>query len=291
MSTFLALLASGIALGAIFALGALGFVVLYKATGVINFAQGDLTTLGAYTAVWAVDDLGLPLGLGYVFSVLALFAVGILLERVAYAPLRNRSIHIVVISTLGAAIVLRSLIGLWQGTTPVNLDSLAGDGVWRVFGAAVSHQRVLIIAVTALAVSGIVLAFDRTRVGRWLRALASDRETAQLVGINTGAMSKLAFGSSAALAGLAGVLVGPLTAIDLTLGFNIMLNSFAAAILGGFGSLRGVVVAGVLLGIVNQTVGSYLFPDFKDAYPFALMILVISVKPEGLFSTGEHSRL
>jgi branched-chain amino acid transport system permease protein len=291
MATFIALLASGIALGAIFALGALGFLVLYKATGVISFAHGDLITLSAYLAIWATVDLGLPTVLGYLIAIVALFVIGVLLERIAYAPLRGKSVHVVVISTLGVALVIRAVIGIWQGTLPRSLASPVGQRVWKVAGANISYQRILIVAVTAIAVVALLLLFNRTSIGRQVRALAADSDTAKLQGIRTVRMSMLAWGLSAAVAGLAGVLVGPLAAVDLNLGFGIMLNSFAAAILGGFGSLEGVVVAGLVLGVVNQTFGGYYLRDYKDAYPFVVMILVIAFRPQGLFSRPTSARL
>jgi branched-chain amino acid transport system permease protein len=291
MATFIALLASGIALGAIFALGALGFLVLYKATGVISFAHGDLITLGAYIAIWATVDLHFPTVVGYLVAIGLLLLVGLLLERVAYAPLRGKSVHVVVISTLGAALVIRAIIGIWQGTLPRSLASPVGQRVWRVAGANISYQRILIVGVTGIAVFALLILFNRTSLGRQVRALAADPQTARLQGIRMTRMSMMAWALSAGVAGLAGVLVGPLSAVDLNLGFGIMLNSFAAAILGGFGSLEGVVVAGLVLGIVNQTFGGYYLRDYKDAYPFVVMILVIAFRPQGLFSRPTSARL
>jgi branched-chain amino acid transport system permease protein len=297
VSTFVALTASGLAAGAIAALAAVGFLLTYKATGVVNFAQGDLITLGAYVAIWVTQKEGmfglgaLDLVPGYVVTVLIMFAIGMVLERLAYAPLRGRSIHVIVITTLGAALVLRAFIGLWQGTTPKFLDSpLRGETV-TIAGANISQQRVLIIIVTAIVVSGTIALFAFTQFGRQLRATANDRDTAKLCGVPVNWLSMLAFGLSSALAGVAGILLAPLGSVDLTLGFNFMLLGFAAAVLGGFGSIGGVVVGGLAIGLIEHLFGGYVGRDFKAMYPFILMLIVIALRPQGLFTRGSVQRL
>ena len=291
MSKFVALLASGLAEGAIVALAAVGFLLIYKATGVINFAQGDLITLGAYVAIWATQDLGFELVPGYLFTLLVMFAVGIALERLAYAPLRGRSVHVVVIATLGAALVLRAFIGLWQGTTPKFLESPVEGEVVELFGANIAYQRIVIIVVTALVVLLTIAVFQWTQFGRELRATAADRETARLYGVPVTRLSMIAFGLSAALAGLAGILIAPLGSVDLTLGFNVMIAGFAAAIFGGFGSIGGVAIGGFAFGMVEQVFGGYVLRDYKATFPFVLMILVIALRPRGVFTRGAGQRL
>jgi len=297
MSNFVALLASGLAVGAIAALAAVGFLLIYKATGVVNFAQGDLITLGAYIAIWLTQKEGAfglgALGLvpGYVVTILIMFLIGMGLERVAYAPLRGRSIHVIVITTLGAALVLRAFIGLWQGTTPQYLDSPVRGDVLKVAGANISSQRVLVMVVSAIVVITTILLFQFTQFGRQLRATAADRDAAKLCGVPVNWLSMLAFGLSAALAGLAGILLAPLGSVDLTLGFNFMILGFAAAVLGGFGSIGGVVVGGLAIGLVQYVFGGYVLRDYSAIFPFVLMILVIAVRPQGLFARGALRRL
>ena len=291
MSFFVSVLASGIATGAIIALAALAFLLLYKATGVFNFAMGDLMTLAAYVSVALSGTRGMPVFPGYLLAIVALFAVGVLIERVAYAPFRGRPTYVVVIATLGAAMVLRAGIGLWQGTLPVQMPSLLGFRSIQVLGATIGLQRILIVAVTAVLVVGLMWLFNRTQLGRQVRSVAADRQMARLNGIKVERLSMLAFGASAALAGIAGLLVGPLAPVDLNLGFGIMLSAFAAAIIGGFGSLGGVVLGALLLGLTQQTLGAYVLRDYKDIYPFLLMIVVIAIRPEGLFTRPGRARL
>jgi branched-chain amino acid transport system permease protein len=283
MARFVSLLGSGLAEGALTTLAALGFILTYRATGVVNFAQGDLITLGAYLALWANTTLDAPVVGGYAISIVGLFVIGMLLERLAYAPLRGRSVHVVVMSTFGAAIVIRALLGIWKGADPQSLDSPLTGKVLRIAGGAITYQRVAIIVVALVLIVALALMISRTSFGRQLRAIADDREIARMHGVRTSTLSMLAFGLSGALAGVAGVLIAPVGAFDLTLGFGVMLNGFAATIIAGTRKLGGVVVAGFILGCVEQVFGGYVFRDYKDAYPFLLMIFIVVIKPAGLF--------
>jgi branched-chain amino acid transport system permease protein len=287
---FIALTAGGIALGAVLALVALGFLVLYKATGVINFAHGDLITLGAYIGVWTVTDLGLPTLPGYALTIVLMGLIGVLIERVAHAPLRKRPMMVVVIATLAAAIVIRGFISVWQGATPRALDSPVGGGALEIAGANIAYQRILILGVGAIAVIALLLVFQRTAFGRQVRALAADQETAQLMGVRTKYVAMAAFAMSAMLAGLAGLLVAPLGAVELNFGFGLMITAFAAAVLGGFGSLGGVVAGAMVIGLVQQLVGGYVLPDYAAMYPAIVLFIVIALRPQGLFDLS-RSRL
>ena len=291
MAKFVALLASGIAFGAIMALVAAGFLVLFKATGVVNFAHGSLVTLGAYLGVWAIVDLGFGTIPGYIVALLLMAVAGLGLERIAYAPLRGRSHFVVVIATLAASVVIEALISNWQGSTPKILPSPVDNNTWDIFGAHIAQQRILIVVVTAIAIGILAFVFQRTSFGRQLRALAADPETAQLQGVRVRRVSMMAFAISAFLAGLAGLLVAPLTAVDLSFGFTLMLTAFAAATLGGFGNLGGVVVGGLVIGLVQQVVGGYIFRDYAATLPFIVMFVIIAVKPQGLFAGLGGSRL
>jgi branched-chain amino acid transport system permease protein len=292
LSNFTAYMATAISEGSVVALAALGFLLTHKATGVISFAQGALVTLGAYIAVWGNRDHGWPIISACLLAVVAMFFVGVASERIAYRPLRNSSIHVVVIATYGIAEIITALIGLWQGTKPKGLDPIWG-GRFTLFGAVIAYQRLLVLLVTLVTVAAMIFLFQRTQFGRQVRAVAADRETAQLYGVPVGRLSILSFGIAGALAGLAGVLIaGVGTPVDLNFGFLIMLGGFYAAILGGFGSLGGVVVGGFLIGIVQYVIGSYWWTNYQSLLPFVLMIGVIAIKPTGLFTRGQtHGRL
>jgi branched-chain amino acid transport system permease protein len=290
-SNFVSYMSAGISEGSITALAALGFLLTHKATGVISFAQGAFVTLGAYIAVWASRDQGWPLLLADLFAIGAMFLVGVASERIAYRPLRGRSIHVVVIATFGISEIVIALIGIWQGTKPKGLSPIV-DGTFELGGAVIPWQRLIILIVTLFTVAAMVMLFKSTQFGRQVRAVAADRETAQLCAVPVGRLSIISFGIAGALAGLAGVLIAPVGGIDLNFGFLIMLGGFYAAILGGFGSLGGVVVGGFMIGFVQYVIGSYWWVDYQQVLPFILLIGIIAIKPTGLFTKGQtHGRL
>lgn len=296
-SDFTAFVATAITRGSIVALAALGFLLTYKATGVVNFAQGSLISMGAYAAFW-FSDRGWPILFAYLGSIVFMFLVGVAIERVAYAPLRGRSVHVIVIATLGASIVVDTVLSLVFGATPKKLPGpVDKHNTFKLFGAAILWQNVLVVVVTLIIVAIMIYMFQRTQFGRQLRAVAADRETARLHGVRVNLLSMIAFGLAAVLAAIAGILIAPLGSFDITLGFLVMLGGFSAAILGGFGSLTGVVVGGFIIGFVQYVLAAYNYfgwkvRDYQSIYPFLLMLAVIAIKPQGLFTKGEaHGRL
>jgi branched-chain amino acid transport system permease protein len=284
MARFVALFASAVAFAGVLALAALGLLVLRKATGVVNFAHGELITLGAYLALWAIADLGLPVVPGYVLAVVLMFGVGVALERVAYAPLRKRPQLIVLIATLAAALIIRALISLWKGATPQPMPSPV-HGVVRVFGANIAYQRILIVVVAGLVIGAMSFLFQRTSFGRQVRALAADPEAAELYGVRTRRVSVVCWGLSASLACLAGILIAPLTALDLTFGFALMITAFAACAFGGFSSLPGALVGALVIGFVQQVIGGYWWTSYASVLPFILLFVLIAVRPQGFTTT------
>ena len=283
MDRFISLLGAGLAEGAIITLSALGFVLVFRATAVVNFAGGDFITLGAYLALWGITTLELPIWIAYAMTIVLMFLIGVALERTAYAPLKGRSIHVMLLSTFGASIVIRAGLSLWWGADPRGLDSPIPDDVVRIAGGVITYQRVAIIVVTLLLVTVLTTVMARTSVGRQLRALADDAEVARLNGVRTSRFTMLVFGVSGALAAVAALLIAPVGAFDLNLGFSVMLNGFAAAIIAGNRSYWGLVLVSFGLGVIEQTFGGYVFRDFKDAYPFLLLILIVVLRPQGLF--------
>lgn len=288
MSHAVALGFSALALSSILALAALGFLVLHQASGVINFAHGDLITLGAYVAFWSVSDLGIAVVPSYLLAILTLAIVGVVLERTAYAPLRKRPHVVVLIATLAAALILRAAISLWQGSTPVRLESPLSGASVEMLGTTISAQRILIIVAAAITIAAVALLVHRTQFGRELRAVAQDPEAASLCGVNTRNVSLIAWGLSGGLAGLAAVLLAPLTVLSLGFGFSVMLGAFAAAVIGGFGSIRGVCAGALLIGFLEQFVGGYVLKDFASTLPFVAMLIILAVRPAGLFSTASE---
>ena len=291
LSTFVTLLISGISVGAIIAVVALGFLILFKATGVVNFAHGDLMTLAAYLAVWAGTSLSLPVLPAYGVALVGVAIAGLVLERLVFAPLRGKSLNVMLVATLGAALVIQAALALWQGSDPKALAGPVGTGVVRIAGASVAWQRVLVIVTGAAAIVVSILVFERTQFGRQVRALAADREAAMLQGIRVRRVGMIAFIASAVFAGIGGLLITPLTSVTLTFGFNIMLSAFAAAILGGFGNLAGTAAAAVGLGLVQQLVGGYVLTEYSVVLPYVVILLAVVLRPQGLLGMTRQSRV
>jgi branched-chain amino acid transport system permease protein len=290
LSRFVALMDAGVAQGCIAGLIALGIVLLFKATGVVNFAQGSLLTLGGYIGYWLEVRHHMAAVPAYVLTVLGVFVVGMLIERVGYAPLRRQPILTILISTFALAEALQAVIILWQGSDPKSLPTPVGSGVWHLFGAAIPHQNILIVGVTIALLAGLTLMLQRTTLGRQVRALAADRETAMLQGVRVSLLSLLMFGLSAALAGLGGLLVAPTVSLSPDLGFGLMLSSFAAVVLGGFDRIGGTVAAAVFVGIVQQLLTGYVAPNLSAAYPYLILVVALVLRPEGLIKGSVRVR-
>jgi branched-chain amino acid transport system permease protein len=292
VTKFLIVFVSGIDVGAVTALVALGVLVLYKATGMLNFAQGNLLTLGAYIAIWGATIEHLPLGVAYALAIVGLFVVGVVLERVAVAPLRNKSSMLVVMVTFGASYVIATLYELWFAPNPVFLPApFQGSSAIKLGPLIITDQEILIVVVCAIVIALAIWIFQRTGVGRQVRALAADREVARLYGVKVTRLSLISWGVSAALAGVAAVLIGPLGAVDPSLGSPFMLSAFAACALGGFGSIYGAIAGSMVIGITQQVGGAYFLSAYGQMWPFVILILAIAIRPQGILSRGAGARL
>jgi len=290
VSIFVAVAFSGLALGSISALVALGFLVTYKATGVTNFAQGGLVTLGGYLGFSLVVSHGANWWLAYPVVLVVMFVAGVAMERVVHAPLRHRSELVVVIATLGVGLVIQAVLYEVYGAQARSLPQLV-NGVVTVAGARISTYDLLILGVSAVAIALLTTMFNVTQLGRQFRAASLDPEVARLQGIPVERFAMFAFGLGGLLAGVAGLMLAPRAALDVNIGFTAMIAAFAAAVIGGFGRFSGVVVGALALGLVEQLGAQYLSSAYKEIYPFALMILVIAVAPRGILGSGSRVRV
>jgi branched-chain amino acid transport system permease protein len=291
MDKFITLLASGLLVGSVMALTAVGFLILYKATGVVNFAHGDMMTLGAYLAFWATSQIGLPVLGGYGVALGCMVLMGLVLQRVVFVPLRGMSSNVVLIATLAIALIIEAVLALWQGPDIKSLATPVGSGVIHIAGAPISYQTLLIIGVAIVIVVAAMWVFRYTQFGREVRALAADEPMAMLSGIRVRRLSGIAFVTSAVFAGLAGILLASAFGLNLTFGFAAMITAFGAAIVGGFGSIGGAVAAALGLGLVQQLLGGYVFTNYSAALPYVVILIVIILRPRGLFLPGRQARV
>lgn len=284
-------LASGIAIGGIYALLAVAFLLTYRVSGVLNFAQGEFVMLAAFVASAAAGAAGVPLVAAALLGIGAAAFAGVLMERVTYKPLHDKSHASLIISTVAVGLVLQQIAHLVWGPEPRTLASLVPNRSLEIFGARISTVSVFIAVVSVALIVGVTLLLSRTRLGRQMQATAVDAPTAKLMGIRTGRMVIIAFAISTGLTGAAGVLVAPMFSVTGTLGFLIALKAFAACVIGGFGNLPGAAVAAFALGVVENLAGTFIGSDSKELIVFALMIAFLLVRPEGIFGSRVGEKL
>jgi len=272
---------TGLTIGSIYALIALGFTIIYNASGIVNFAQGGFVMLGALLAV-SLSLAGVPLPACVVLSALLVTITGCALERAFIRPLAGRPVITPIIVTIGASILLEGLAMLIWGKDALPLNPLPGPPVLTVASAIVPFQSVWVLGVSVLLMVGLRLFFDRTLIGRAMRANAANRQGALLVGINPGRVVLLSFALSAGLGALAGALIAPITLASYDMGTMLGLKGFSAAILGGLGSSPGAILGGLLLGLLESFAAGFISSGYKDAVAFVVLLLVLFVRPAGL---------
>ena len=286
---FLQFVFSGLMVGAIYALIALGFTIVYTATEAINFAQGEFVMLGGMTAV-ALFGAGLALPLAFAGSVLIVTFIGLLLERLTLAPMKQVSLTNMIIITIGGSILLKGSAMLFWGKDAAGLPSFSGDTPIKVLGATFLPQALWILGCAAVVVVLVRAFFDRTTTGQAMRAVAANRYAATLVGINVKAMTAYSFALAAAVGAVAGIIITPVTLTQFDRGTMLGLKGFSAAILGGIGSGPGAVVGGMALGVLESLGGGFISSAYKDAIAFLLLIVMLLVRPQGLFGKAARRR-
>ncbi len=285
------LIASGLAMGSIYGLFALGFVLVYRAVGVINFAQGELVTLAAFLGVAAAVNLQMPLLLAYVVVLTAMGLFGYVFERIAYHPLRGKPLLTVIISTIGISIILKNGARIVWGPVPLALPSFFGWQSSNIGGLLVSPQMLFVVGVAGVLFILVHLFLNKTRLGRMMQAVAQDRETARLMGIPADRIIALTFVLNSILAGVAGLLLAPIFLVTTDMGSSILVKAFSASIIGGFGSVPGAIVGGIILGVVEALASVYISSLFKDGVAFLALILVLLLAPGGLFAEKVSERV
>jgi len=289
---FLQLIASGIAQGCIYGLIALGFVLIYKATETINFAQGDLMMLGGFLGLTGTLALGLPFWAAFAAALVVMLFFGMALERVVLRPLLGQPAFTVVMVTIGIGYLARGLVTMipeWGTDTHV-LPVPYRDEIVSVGGSdglILSMEHIVIIAVTALLIAGLYLLFKHTKIGIAMQATSQNQLAAFYMGIPVRRINMLVWGLSAAISACAGLLLAPITFVHANMGF-IGLKAFPAAVVGGFGSIPGALVGGLIIGVVETLAGFYLPEGFKDIAAYIVVLVMLAVKPNGLF--GENLR-
>ena len=281
MDLYIQLFISGISMGMIYAMMAMGLILIVKAVGVLNFAHGQLFMFGAYITWSLTNQLKLPIW-GVVLCGLVVFAIcGVAYMFSVYWPLRNSKWKVTVtISTLGASIALKEIVQLIWGTIPLSANRII-DGTLHIGSAYLSYQYIFIIVIGGGLMLAVYILFEKTFIGKIMQATAQDRYTAELIGVPTIVAIASTYAISMCLSGIGGWLAAPLFQVSTTLG-SMAQKTFAGIVLGGFGSIKGAVVGCLLIGLIEAL--SISFTDaYKDAVVFLVLIAVLVIKPTGIF--------
>jgi branched-chain amino acid transport system permease protein len=281
MEHFLQLMIMGIAMGSIYSLVALGVVLIFNAIQSLNFAQGEFLMLGAYFVLSISGALKLPYVLDFFMVLGAMGLLGYFFEKIFCAPLRRASYVTVLVSTLGMSIFFKNVAQYIWGPLPQFYDEPFGNSVIRMGNLSLPIQYLFVIFVTLILVLALFLFLERSSLGHMLKAASEDQQAAALMGIPVERMISLAFVIASILAGIGGILLAPIFFITLEMGYLVGLKAFAAMIVGGFGSIPGAILGGLVLGVIEILGASYISSTYKDVFSFGLLILILLIRPQG----------
>jgi len=282
---------TGLTLGSIYALVALGFTMIYNATGIINLAQGEFVMLGGLVMVFFTAVLKVPLYLGFLLTVLVVTLLGVIFERLAIHPLKEASLLTLIMITLAGSILFRGGAMFLWGKDPYALPAFTPGAPVQFLGAILQTQIFWILGITALVVAGVQFFFNRTLLGKAITACAYNPLAARLIGINVRRMVFLSFALSAAVGAVAGAIITPVTLMEYDRGPLLALKGFAAAVLGGLGSGLGSVLAGFIIGVLESFGAGLISSGYKDAIALLVLLVILWVKPSGLLGSAEESGL
>lgn len=284
-------LVSGITTGAIYALIGIGFAIIYNSTEIINFAQGEFVMLGGMFTLFYLNAVKLPLPIAIVLSVVSTTFVGIVFERLAIRPLRKPSPLELVIITIGGSILIRGIAMLVWDKDTHSLPAFSGSDPIEIAGATILPQHIWILGLTIISIILNKLFFQYSITGKAMRACAANRRAAGLVGIDVRRMVLFSFVISSALGSLAGIIVAPLTMTSYDVGIMLGLKGFCAAIIGGMSGGLSTVLGGILLGTLESMGAGLISSGYKDAIAFIILLIILFVRPEGLFRKADSERV
>jgi branched-chain amino acid transport system permease protein len=277
------LLFQGIGIGSVYALVALGFVLIFRATNVVNFAQGEFSMVAAFLMVIFSVDLEWPYWISFLLSLGGMAIYGALFNLGVYFPLRHRTYLPVIISTIGASILVSNSTLALYGPQPQVLQPLLDFPGFNIGAVYLDAQYLLIIGVTIVLVAFQYWFFEHTLLGKKLQATSQDKEMASLLGIPVATMIMLTFVYSAMIGGLAGIMVAPILFVSIHMGGTIALKAFAATIIGGFGDVAGAIIGGLALGVIETFGAAYVSVPYKDGFAFLVLVAFLVFRPQGIF--------
>jgi branched-chain amino acid transport system permease protein len=282
---------SGITIGSIYAMVAIGFNIIYNSTGIINLAQGDFVMLGGMIAVYFHKTLLMPLVLAGPAAAIIVGIVGLLFERFAIHPLKNPSVITLIIITIAASILFKGGAMFIWGKDAYILPSFSGDEPIHFLGATILPQSLWILGILIFIFTALMMFFRFTIVGKAMKACAYNRRAAKIVGINVNRMVLLSFGLSSLIGGVAGVIVTPIALVSYDRGAMLGLKGFGTAVFGGLGNMGGAVAAGLIIGLLESYAAGLISSGYKDAVALVILLFVLFVRPGGIFGKKEEQAL
>ncbi len=280
---------TGITIGAIYGMVALGFNIIYSATGIINLAQGEFVMLGGMMMVYLTAIIKLPMVVSFFLSILIVTAIGAAFERAAIHPLKSPSVITLIIITVAASILFKGGAMFAWGKHTFSLPPFSGEKPISVLGATILPQTLWILGIMGATVALLIFFFGFTLTGKAMRACAANRTAASLVGINVKTMVLLSFALSAGIGATAGIIITPMALMNYDRGTMLAVKGFSVAVLGGLGSNVGAVVAGFIIGIMESLGAGFISSGYKDAIALVVLLLVLFLKPSGLLGSRERA--
>ncbi|PKN70305.1 MAG: branched-chain amino acid ABC transporter permease [Deltaproteobacteria bacterium HGW-Deltaproteobacteria-12] len=281
---------SGLAMGSIYALVAVGFVLIYKSTEVTNFAQGEFMMVGAFIAFTCINFFSIPFLPALAITLIFMFFFGVVVERIVIRPLVGEEAVAIVLATIGLGILVRSIAGMIWGYDTYQFKSGITDYPVRLGALSISSVHLWIIGITLALIIVLYFFFSRTKMGISMEATSQNQLAAFLMGIGVNTVFSRIWAISAVVAAVGGVLITPIHFLNYNMGF-IGLRAFPAAVLGGFGSIPGAILGGVIIGVSESLAGVYLPRGFKDVFAWIILFVVLMIRPKGIFGIQERKRV
>ncbi|TAN39331.1 MAG: branched-chain amino acid ABC transporter permease [Nitrospirae bacterium] len=290
-TVFLQFLFSGLTVGAVYALVGMGFNIIYNSTSIINMAQGEFVVIGGLFMWFFSETVKLPFFLSAILTVLAAGFVGLLMERFTIKPLKSNDLLLMIMVTIAVSILMRGLLMFKFGKDPYSYAPFTEGEPLNIAGAVIQQQTLWVIGITACCIVLLFLFFNRTMMGKAMRACAVDTTAAKLVGINVSRVVMISFILSAMVGAIGGIAITPISLMEYDKGPMLAVKGFCAAIMGGLGRGRGAVIGGFAIGILESMTAGYIHSGMKDAVALVIMLAILFFRPAGLFGSVAMSKL
>jgi len=290
-SQLLQYLITGLTVGSVYAMVAVGFNIIYNVTEIINFAQGEFVMLGGLIMVSLHVAMGLPLILAFPGTIVLVTVIGILIDRLAIRHIRRPTVFTLIIATIAVSIIIKGMASFIWGKDPFDLPAFSGRNPINILGAVIQPQYFWAIGFLVITVIALSIFFDRTIIGKAMSACADNSNAASLVGINVKQMVLLSFALSAAIGAVAGITITPISLMEYDRGAMLAVKGFGAAILGGLGSFPGAILGGLIIGSIESFGAGLIHSGYKDAFALIVLLVILFFKPSGLLGSIEISRI